>query len=276
MRKPAYLAVDIETTGLNSDQRSFEQFGIPDWYNKDADLMLEIAVAVIADDFSVIDGINILTLPHDNHDPQQILTIDDIIATCNPHVRKMHTSDGLFTDLRRGHDAYTAAKHEPGDPEPLDGHLLVDTTHCAEGRIIEMLDGLNESINTENFIEFKRLERSGSSVAPDLIDRITTLPMLGSSCGSLDRPMIKRDMPELYKWFSHRDANPSSDIERLTRSCGVTDAQIDAFYERVIIPEAEAAYHDLLGVDAAAGKQHRAMYDLLVSVSAYHHLPEMY
>lgn len=105
MATPAYIGIDIETTGLDTSPIS-----------DGGDRILEIAVILVADDLSIIDHTSSLV---DFTRDEATVEISDAVARCGQFVRTMHFDNGLFADLNRAIEEDSLP-----DAERVERHIL--------------------------------------------------------------------------------------------------------------------------------------------------------
>lgn len=89
-KKPAYIAIDVETTGLSAEN----------------DHLLEVAVLLVAEDLSVIDMCHSLIVPQSARESR---SVDVLMEHCNEIVHQMHHDNALWSELERDMDSLPSA-----------------------------------------------------------------------------------------------------------------------------------------------------------------------
>lgn len=149
----AYVIVDLETTGLEVDY----------------DVPLELGIGIFDEDLNEL-TMNSWFIKPDGWREQ---------LSGNPYVEKMHTVNGLISDLNALPDFYF--QHWRGK-----GTQRLDFSVAMVSMLV--WDWLTETCGI----------------------KADTLPMTGSSIGSLDRPFMRKYLPVAAGFFTYRSIDVSS------------------------------------------------------------------
>jgi oligoribonuclease (3'-5' exoribonuclease) len=163
---PAYIAIDTETTGLNTGPVA-----------DGGDLLLEVAVVLLAGDLSVIDHVSALTLPAWFSDGEDFDALDDLVDGCNDTVRTMHRDNGLWADLEAGLNAGTVLTPAALDTQ-ISAMLAARGVHSAA-----QLPLLGSSPNLDRGMVARDLPRTGACLHYHTVDASTLKELLVRSGG---------------------------------------------------------------------------------------------
>lgn len=147
--EPAYIAVDVETTGLDLN-----------------DEVLEIAVVVLSGDFTIIDHYASVVIPNGINTSEDISLLKD---DASQYVQDMHVNNQLWSDME---DSLVAPVRRKEADQEIDDML---STHCTEplpllGSSVDVLDRpmiekyfpklakhiTYRSVNVSSFLEIAR------------------------------------------------------------------------------------------------------------------------
>jgi len=186
---------DIESTGLNPRK----------------DHLLEVAVVITDDELNEVANATVVV------QPVGVTNIDAL--EMDPKVRKMHTVNGLFEEVKK-----TPLHRYEGELQLIDVVKAafknvppVEIDSCAQCR--ESKSKHSTSVPPPDMkarLLCQAEGYNGSEFVTKLVPAITQTPMAGSTI-SFDRAFLKEHMPKLEAMFSYRSIDVSSLVELAKR-----------------------------------------------------------